>query len=661
MQFVHPEYLWGLLTLIIPILIHLFHFRKYRTLYFSDIRNIQNLERETRKQRRLKHYLILLARLIFLTFLTFAFARPVSDQDVRSDEENSTVNIFIDNGPMSSEDNGRGSMLLQMQSRAGQIIQSYPSRQRFRIMTRDHALPSREGVDGSEALDIIAGTRPSFSSIDPSFIGKRLKNLDGIQKLFVISSFITSSESDWAELADSSLNVHSFPIASPSTLLHLSVDSIWFGIPIFRPGIQQELKIRYSYSGRDLPDSLRLRVGYHENDTLKGLTNLSISEAGSGIITLRTTLGSSGWKKARVEFISSERTLAQAYFGFWIREGSSTLLLEGSPISERIESILDDEYNSLLINRMDQPSLLDIKRSSQVVLYEPPTLSSGLAGTLADAVDQGQTLMIIPPQDEDETNSLLRALGLNLEVKRDTQNVRMGRIQDSDPFWSGAFLRGTAQADLPQINTYYRLTKPSSGIPLITFLDGAPAALRIPFGKGQILLGLFPITENPDFLAHNLAIPFFYQGNLLSNSNPVKAVVLGSSDRIFFDLDQEQEDAVRLRSESGEEWIPTQITNEKGVFIEVGNLMLEPGIYQVVATKGSIGFLGINPSPTIILSEMEGDLAVDDRYYQSSGVDVESVKASIQKENEGDQLWKLCVIFAILFLLAESLISRFLK
>ncbi|MDX5404723.1 MAG: BatA domain-containing protein, partial [Bacteroidota bacterium] len=196
MQFVHPEYLWGLLTLIIPILIHLFHFRKYRTLYFSDIRNIQNLERETRKQRRLKHYLILLARLIFLTFLTFAFARPVSDQDVRSDEENSTVNIFIDNGPMSSEDNGRGSMLLQMQSRAGQIIQSYPSRQRFRIMTRDHALPSREGVDGSEALDIIAGTRPSFSSIDPSFIGKRLKNLDGIQKLFVISSFITSSESD---------------------------------------------------------------------------------------------------------------------------------------------------------------------------------------------------------------------------------------------------------------------------------------------------------------------------------------------------------------------------------------------------------------------------------------------------------------------------------
>ncbi|MDX5427078.1 MAG: hypothetical protein LPK46_09095, partial [Bacteroidota bacterium] len=59
--------------------------------------------------------------------------------------------------------------------------------------------------------------------------------------------------------------------------------------------------------------------------------------------------------------------------------------------------------------------------------------------------------------------------------------------------------------------------------------------------------------------------------------------------------------------------------------------------------------------------EMEGDLAVDDRYYQSSGVDVESVKASIQKENEGDQLWKLCVIFAILFLLAESLISRFLK
>ncbi|MBM3161623.1 MAG: BatA domain-containing protein, partial [Bacteroidetes bacterium] len=41
MHFLYPERLWFLLLLTIPIIIHLFHFRRQKTLFFSSLRFIK--------------------------------------------------------------------------------------------------------------------------------------------------------------------------------------------------------------------------------------------------------------------------------------------------------------------------------------------------------------------------------------------------------------------------------------------------------------------------------------------------------------------------------------------------------------------------------------------------------------------------------------------
>ena len=76
MEFVHPERLWFLFFLLIPIVIHLFHFRKRKTLYFSSLRFIQFLEKEQQSTRKLKHLLVLLTRILALSAIIFAFAQP---------------------------------------------------------------------------------------------------------------------------------------------------------------------------------------------------------------------------------------------------------------------------------------------------------------------------------------------------------------------------------------------------------------------------------------------------------------------------------------------------------------------------------------------------------------------------------------------------------
>ncbi len=72
MQFVYPTFLFALLA----VAIHLFHFRRYRKVYFSDVSFLQQLSDESKKQSRNKHLLVLAARVLAIVFLVFAFSRP---------------------------------------------------------------------------------------------------------------------------------------------------------------------------------------------------------------------------------------------------------------------------------------------------------------------------------------------------------------------------------------------------------------------------------------------------------------------------------------------------------------------------------------------------------------------------------------------------------
>ena len=76
MKFAHPEILWALLALAIPILVHLFNFRKFRRVQFSNVAFLKEVQQETKSKSKLKHLLILASRLLAILFIVFAFAQP---------------------------------------------------------------------------------------------------------------------------------------------------------------------------------------------------------------------------------------------------------------------------------------------------------------------------------------------------------------------------------------------------------------------------------------------------------------------------------------------------------------------------------------------------------------------------------------------------------
>ena len=76
MRFLYPNMLWGLFALLIPILIHLFNFRRHKLVYFSNTTVLRSIQQENAKTRKLKYLVTLLLRCLFITALVLAFAFP---------------------------------------------------------------------------------------------------------------------------------------------------------------------------------------------------------------------------------------------------------------------------------------------------------------------------------------------------------------------------------------------------------------------------------------------------------------------------------------------------------------------------------------------------------------------------------------------------------
>ncbi|WP_273567045.1 BatA domain-containing protein [Maribacter halichondriae] len=132
MQFKHPELLWALLLLLIPIFIHLFQLRRFRKTPFTNVKVLQRIQSESRKSSTLKKWLLLLSRLGLLAGLVIAFAQPFTALESAL-REKETV-IYLDN---SFSTQARADNATVFENAVQQLIQSIPKDEVFSLFTND--------------------------------------------------------------------------------------------------------------------------------------------------------------------------------------------------------------------------------------------------------------------------------------------------------------------------------------------------------------------------------------------------------------------------------------------------------------------------------------------------------------------------------------------
>ena len=80
MQFKHPELLYALFALLIPIIVHLFQLRKFQKEAFTNVAFLKEVTLQTRNSSVIKKWLTLLTRLLILAALILAFAQPYTSK-----------------------------------------------------------------------------------------------------------------------------------------------------------------------------------------------------------------------------------------------------------------------------------------------------------------------------------------------------------------------------------------------------------------------------------------------------------------------------------------------------------------------------------------------------------------------------------------------------
>src|SRR6187549_1647605 len=126
MHFLYPAFLFALLSLAIPVLVHLFNFRRYQKVYFSNVQFLKEIREQQSSRRNLKERLILASRLLALLFLVLAFARPyIPGPQVVNAGKLKVASVFIDNSYSMQTLSREGSLLDEAKKKAKEIVTAY--------------------------------------------------------------------------------------------------------------------------------------------------------------------------------------------------------------------------------------------------------------------------------------------------------------------------------------------------------------------------------------------------------------------------------------------------------------------------------------------------------------------------------------------------------
>ena len=152
MQFLYPAFLWALTALSIPIILHLFYFRRYKKVYFSNLRFLREVKEETSARNRLRNLLILLARILAMAFIILAFAQPVIPLNESLKAGIRNVSVFVDNS-FSMQSFGKDlSLFDRSRQKAKEVISGYGQEDRFQVLGHELSPSQNLWISRDEAL-----------------------------------------------------------------------------------------------------------------------------------------------------------------------------------------------------------------------------------------------------------------------------------------------------------------------------------------------------------------------------------------------------------------------------------------------------------------------------------------------------------------------------
>ncbi len=687
MKFAAPIFLFGLLALAIPILIHLFNFRKYKRIFFTNVRFLREVQHETQSRNRLKHLLVLASRLLAILFLVFAFAQPFIPREnatVRTGQKR--VSIFIDNSFSMDAVNKSGTLLDEAKKDAREIVAAYKADDRFQLLTNDfegrhQRLLSKE--DFLEQLDEVK-LSPALRSI--SEITNRQQDAlnaisgtaSGNKQAFILSDFQKSISDFSAVKTDTSIQWRTIPIVAQNRN-NIYVDSIWFESPVRRIGQQEVLHVRLKSRSEQDMENVPMRL--YLNGQAKTPASFNIRANATTDTLIYFTVNEPGLQQGLIEINDYPVTFDDRfYFSFDVLKSIPVLSIratETNPLlveSDYLQKLFGND--SAFVYAAQEETKIDYATFANyrlIVVNSLQKISSGLATELRKFVDNGGSIVVFPGANADLATyrDLLSPMGCPVLDKPDTVKSIVDKIQFEHPLYKGVFEKSAGNFDLPIAYDHYRISRSSRSAqqPLMTLRNGDLFMSVTPVRKGFVYLCATPLLQAyTNFPRHALFVPTLYQAALFSQPQNKLFYTIDRDATIFPGQVAVASDQVFHLTDPAKKFdvIPAYVNNQGQSELQVHKQVTDPGNYLVQLDTKTITGAAFNydrrESDLSVLSSDDLIKSMSDAgliHFSNLDAQGKGYTALLTEQDYGIRLWKICIALTLLFLLAEVLLLRF--
>ena len=681
MEFLYPNMFYALFALLIPVVIHLFNFRRHKTVYFSNTSILKTIEQENKKTKKLKDLIVLITRMLFIAALVVAFAYPYKkNNNAINNNVDNLIAVYIDNSMSMQSYSSEKTLFDDARSSAVKLVENLNQAQKFVLLSNDRNPVNEYPMNKDEMLirlnEMKTESAPaSFEDIYNSIEFIKKKNDFKSASLFVYSDFQKNMMKVDESKNDTTIQIVVFPLKSDFQN-NIYIDSVWIQSPVLQKNLTNEINARVVNETSN--DIKGLPVNFSLDGNVVAYTTVDVVANSHSDVNMQFVIENDGDKKAKVAIQDSPITFDDEYnLVLKVRPSINVVEIAPSqpPIANRQSSYLELLFDGdALVNyQAMSPYNIDqdvINNAQMIVLDADANVNTTLQQLLLDFASQGGSLLIF--NNEETDNSLLYdKLGI-MPKSLDDNASRIEYVAKQNSFFDDIFVKFPENAELPDVYKHISFDIRNNNVLNIASLqNGDPFIMMSRVDKGSAFVFTSTLDEEwSDLANHAIFVPLMYKMALIGGGMSDLSYTLGRDK--YHNINEMTllvDDRVSVKSENGlYETYPLVDNRGKLKYLYFFEDLPSAGFYDIYKNEDYISTMAWNDNRNEsnmsfydkeelnkILSENNVNLLATIDYEDLSSNDVMEI---IIKDS---MIWRIFVFIALMALLVETLILRFWK
>jgi hypothetical protein len=672
MQFLYPYFLWALAALAIPVIIHLFYFKRFKKVYFSNVRYLKEIKEETSNRNKIKELLILLSRLLAFACLIFAFAQPFIPKGEKIKQGIPLVSIFIDNSFSMTSVKEDIPLLDYAKEKALKIVESYGEEGKFQIITHDMLGKHQRLLSKEDALAYIEEIRYTALVQPLSKITARqnqlFKDEEGDKSFYHISDF-QQSIFDYENVKDSIGEINLLPVQNVQ-MQNISIDSVWMDNHVAMMLQPNNLLVKMTNHAPQTTE--QVRISFLLDGQEKPIRVTDFEKGSSMIDTIPVVLKSRGVHKITVK-ISDYPVQFDDEYHVALHVPDTIIALniyEGAPNKYLTALFNGLSYFGLKNQPFNQIQYQEFSKYNLIILQDVSNISTGLASELSKYIREGGKVLLFPSVDykPDSYNSFLSSLNAGRLEPKPKAISEVSRINTEEFIFKDVFSKIQSNITLPKASKSFSIQNNTrnAGEPILTNRDGSLYLCKYTFENGLLYLCSSSLSESVNNLVLNaeIFVPMLYKMAISGVSQKKMAHTI--SNKSIIETKNVGVGGDNVYSIKGEnEFIPGQKSLGNKVLLDVGDQVKKAGFYNIMNGDKLVESIAFNydrlesDMKLLSIDEMEDKLEENPLGIRIiNETEQNDMTNTISAKDKGISLWKYFLISVLIFLMVETLLIR---